>query len=281
MRQIAIVGHTGVVGTALLRLAMRNDLDIVTASRSPQASKQFDLATDEFSLDANVETVFLTAALTNVDYCEQHPDESRKTNLEGPLRIAKWCAGNGARFVFFSSDYVFDGVDGPYGEDSVPLPVNVYGRHKLEAEHAIADVLPDVHLIIRTTVVFGPEHARKNFAVRLVDQLRMGRSVSVPDDQIGTPTWSIDLAEHALELDERKSTGIVHVAGSSRVSRYDFALRAAEMFSLDASLISRCDTPSLHQPARRPMNAGLVSTRLRRRTCTMDEGLHAFAQEIG
>ena len=197
-----------------------------------------------------------------------------------PARVAAWCARNRSRLIFFSTDYVFDGTAGPYGESAQPHPLNVYGRDKLAAEVAIAGILPDAHAIVRTTVVFGPERARKNFVLRLYDQLSAGQSLLVPDDQIGTPTWSADLAEAAIALFQEKVSGVVHVAGPTLVSRYDFAVRAAEILGLDPQLLRRCRTASLDQAARRPLAAGLTSTRFNRRMHTVDEALHAFAAEL-
>lgn len=276
MARIVIIGHTGVVGTALHRAAAREGHEVTGLSRSTG----FELATDSPSLEG-VKAVFLCAALTNVDECERNPPASRSLNVDAPARIAEECARAGARLVFYSTDYVFDGAAGPYDENALPHPINVYGRDKLAAERAIAGILPATHAIIRTTVVFGPEHARKNFVIRLHDRLRAGETVLVPDDQLGTPTWSADLAGASLDVLREDVPGVLHIAGATRASRYDFAVRAAEILGLDATLIRRCDTPSLGQPARRPLEAGLVSVRLKRRMATMDEGLRAFAEELG
>src|SRR5260221_13236216 len=196
MVRTAIIGHTGVVGNALQRHALHEGLDVVSLSRASDADVVFDLVADDVALDAlgSVDTIFLCAALTNVDFCEKNPEASRAVNVDGPRRVAQWCARNHAQLFFFSTDYVFDGLAGPYDETASPNPLNAYGRHKLEAELAIAQALPRAQAVVRTTWVFGRERGRKNFAVRLLDEMRAGRRGTVPDDQIGTPTGSGDFA---------------------------------------------------------------------------------------
>jgi dTDP-4-dehydrorhamnose reductase len=281
MPRIAIIGHSGVVGSALHRAAVRDALEIITASRSHDADLMIDLANPAMDLDrlTGCETVYLCAALTNVDFCEQNTEASRSVNVDGPAQIAGWCARNDAKLVFFSSDYVFDGRHGPYDETAATNPINVYGRHKAEAEDAITRILPKRHAIIRTTVVFGMEAARKNFAMRLFDELRAGRTVNVPDDQIGTPTWSDALAEATLRLSHVGTHGVFHVAGPSRMSRYDFALRAADILGLDGGLIRTVSTESLRQSAPRPLEAGLISAKVPQLP-SLDSALRSFAMEL-
>jgi dTDP-4-dehydrorhamnose reductase len=281
MPRIAIIGHSGVVGSALHRAAVRGALEITTASRSRDADVTLDLANPAMDLKklAGCETIYLCAALTNVDFCEQNIEASRSINVDGPAQIAGWCARNGAKLVFFSSDYVFDGRHGPYDENAATNPINVYGRHKAEAEDAIARILPERHAVIRTTVVFGIEAARRNFAMRLFDELRAGRAMNVPDDQIGTPTWSNALAEATLRLLRGGAHGVFHAAGPSRMSRYNFALRAAEILGLDCGLIHPVSTASLHQSAPRPFEAGLVSVKVPQLP-SLDAALRSFAMEL-
>lgn len=204
------------------------------------------------------DAVFLSAAISNVDLCENEPERTSVVNVDGTLRIAEAARDAGSRFVFFSSDYVFDGEDGPYDEGATPAPVNSYGRQKLAVENALLQMGCSA-LIIRTTVVFGPEPGRKNFLYRLVDTLRAGRVCRVPSDQIGTPTFVEDLAAVSVELAANGSSGVFHVAGPDLVSRYALALSISSAFGLDSSLVRPVATDELGQSARRPLRAGLTS----------------------
>jgi dTDP-4-dehydrorhamnose reductase len=197
------------------------------------------------------QVVLLPAALTHVDRCETHPEESIAVNV-APARCL---AETGLRLVFFSSDYVFAGDAGPYRETDVAAPANVYGRHKLLAEEA----LPTDALIARTTVVYGVEAQQKNFVYRLLSTLGAGNTLDVPIDQIGSPTYAPNLADAAVHLIDAGARGIYHIAGPDRVDRYEFARAAARVFGLDEGLLRPVETRDLGQPARRPLDAGLVS----------------------
>ena len=181
-----------------------------------------------------------------------------------------------AKVVYFSSDYIFNGKQGPYKEEDSADPVCVYGLHKVYAEHMVS--LHAVNfLIIRTTVVYGWENQGKNFVNRLLRALRSGHEMRVPADQIGSPTYAPDLAACVIDLVDREMTGVVNVVGRKRVSRYDFALAVARTFGLDSSQIIPVETPSLGQSARRPLNAGMTVNKaeaiLQRHTLDYEQGL--------
>src|SRR5438309_5950295 len=134
------------------------------------------------------EYVFLSAACTNVDYCELNPTEAYSINVLGTKNVADAVRAIGARLVFFSSDYIFDGRVGPYPEDTPGSPISQYGRQKLIGEHLVGLHVED-YLIVRTTVVYSWEPQGKNFVERLVIALRQGKPIRVPYDQISTPTY--------------------------------------------------------------------------------------------
>lgn len=202
------------------------------------------------------EVVFIPAAVPNVDWCETHPVESFRVNVAGLanlLRAGRVCR---ARPVFFSTEYVFDGTAGPYSETDRPAPLSVYGRQKLAGERMVL-AGPPGGLVLRTTVVYGWEARPRNFGQRLLSELREGRRVRVPEDQISSPTYVVDLAEAACRLAERGSSGLYHVAGCQRASRLEFARALAETFGLDGSLLVPVSTAELGQRAARPLKAGL------------------------
>lgn len=199
------------------------------------------------------DVVFFPAAEPNVDWCESHPDEARAANVtpaRNALEVANECC---ALFVFFSSDYVFDGAAGPYEEDTPVMPLSVYGTQKREVEEV---VLESGGTVIRTTTVFGTEPPPgKNFVLRVVAALSEGRVMQVPSDQWSTPTFSDDLALAAVAA--ATHPGIWHVAGPEFVARDAFARTVAAAFELDGALIRDVPTVKLHQLARRPLRGGL------------------------
>jgi len=226
--------------------------------------------------------VFLPASLTHVDRCQEHPAEGFRVNVAGAAAVCRAAAEVGARVVYFSSDYVFNGAAGPYHELSVPDPISVYGWQKLQAEHYALACTERV-LIVRTTGVYGWEPQGKNFVARLVATLESGGTMQVPEDQVGTPAYGPDVARAVMDLVERDAAGVLHVAGSERASRYAFAVAAAEAFGLDPALLLPVPTAELGQPAPRPLEGGLDAARaeriLGRHFTGYTEGLERMAAE--
>lgn len=228
--------------------------------------------------------ILLAAACTNVDQCELSPGISRPVNVAGTGHVAEAAAVCGARLTYFSTDYVFDGRAGPYREEDSPHPVSEYGRQKLEAEGIVARLLPERHLIVRTTVVFGWERRPRNFVVRLIESNRAGRRMKVPNDQFGSPTYAPNLAAAVEELNELGATGLFNVTGTTIIDRFSFALLAADVFGLAPRLIEPVTTGQLNQAALRPLRAGLTVQRAegvlkRTRLLPAREGLEAMRQD--
>jgi dTDP-4-dehydrorhamnose reductase len=228
------------------------------------------------------DVVLLCAALTNVDLCQTRQQEAFAVNVAGPQAIARLC-GKKTKLVFFSSDYIFDGRNGPYTEEDIPNPVDYYGRTKLEAEQFIRENVAR-HLIIRTTVVYGNEAAAKNFAYSLVKMLAAGQPRKVPRDQIGNPTYGFNLARIVEELVRTDKNGIFNVVGNDLIDRYAFALEICSCFGLDKDLVIPVSTAELLQPAPRPLKAGLTIDKVRsavsERIIGVKEGLELFKKEL-
>lgn len=271
-----VLGASGLVGGALLRaLGARG---VGTGHRNSGELRPLDVrdaaAVRDLVRALRPSRIYLPASFTNVDACEDDASTAHQVNVQGVANVV--AAAGEIPLVYFSSDYVFDGNAGPYSEQAVAHPLNVYGWQKLAAEHHVA-----LHaaraLIVRTTVVYGWERQGKNFVYRLLRSLRAGERLRVPNDQIGNPTYAPDLAAASIALAEAGHSGVFNVAGRDRVSRHDFAQRAAEAFGLDASLIDPIATSALAQRARRPLNAGFdvskTETTLGRPLVALSEGL--------
>jgi dTDP-4-dehydrorhamnose reductase len=268
-----VIGGSGQVGAALGRiLVARGHTVVATHHRvAQQGTVQLDVsdeaATVRVMAEVAPDVVFCPAGLTLVDYCEDHPDEAYRVNCEAPARAAALAAERDAAFVFFSTEYVFDGRGGPYGEDDPVAPLSVYGRSKLEGERAVVAAKARA-LVVRTTVVYGPEPQGKNFVYQLLGRAAAGEPLKVPVDQRSSPTFNIDLAAATVELVERATHGVVHVAGPALIDRYAFARLACEVFDLDAGFLVPVTTAQLAQRAARPLDAGLRIDRVRARVET-------------
>jgi dTDP-4-dehydrorhamnose reductase len=257
-----VIGASGQVGGALAgALERRGHVVLGTHAHAPApGTVPLDLtdrpAVQRLLREFRPDWVFCAGALTHVDYCEDHPDEAGCVNRDAPCATAEAAGRLGAGVVFFSSEYIFAGAAGPYGEDDAPCPLSVYGRTKWEAEQGVRRALAR-SVIVRTTVVYGPDRQEKNFVYQLIRRLRAGQRMPVPNDQVSSPTYNGDLAEASAELAERGLTGVYHVAGTSLLDRYAFALMAARVFELDPGLITPIPTASVGQRAPRPLRGGL------------------------
>ncbi len=285
-----VIGASGQVGAALgARLAARGDQWIGTYSRVARPGlRQLDLG-DRPAGEALVDEVapdwvFCAGALTHVDYCEEHPEEAFHLNRDAPTLVARAAGERGAGIVFYSTEYVFDGTNGPYAEGDPVNPLSVYGRSKLEGERAVTAANPRA-IIVRTTVVYGPELQGKNFVYQLLRRARAGERMRVPADQVSSPTYNADLAAASVELAERGCGGVYHVAGPEVLDRHAFARDVCRVFGLDQALLEPVKTPSLGQLARRPLQAGLRIDRARALLASPlrgpEEGLRAMRATLG
>ena len=255
-----VIGASGLVGSALMRALP----DAVGTFRTrPVPGLRYLDASDELALtqllrDVGPEVVYFPAAEPNVDWCELNPDAAHRTNVIPALRALGATRTMSAHFVFFSSDYVFDGIAGPYDELAPTAPLSVYGRHKLEVEER---VLAAYETVIRTTTVYGVEQPPgKNFVLRLAARLALGQIATIPSDQFSTPTLADELARGARAVVGRP--GIWNVAGPDFLARDRFAVMIADAYGLNSSLIQPVLTSELAQAARRPLRAGLRTEKL-------------------
>lgn len=264
-RPLLVLGGSGQVGGALLREARRRSLAAVGTYRSHQ---QPELSLWDGGMDTLADLldlldpigVMYAAGMVNVDACEGREEEANRWNAAIPSQIARLCQGR-RRFVYFSTEYVFDGRSGPYAEDDPVNPLSAYARSKAHGEQETRAVDPSA-LVVRTTVVYGPEAQAKNFVAQLRWRLGRGERMRVPQDQVSSPTYNEDLAARTLDLLERNASGVWHVAGPEVMDRFSFARLAAEAFGLDAALLEPVATRELRQLARRPLRAGLQIDKL-------------------
>ena len=286
--KILVTGASGLVGSRLLRVFADHEVTGTRNSRAAEGLLSLDLA-DPAAIDALVDDlqpdlVLHPAAMPAVDRCELEPELSLAINVEGTRAVARAAARVGARVVYFSSDYVFDGSAGPYEIDAEPAPINEYGRHKLAAEQAVSELVDD-HVIVRICGVYGHDPRGVNFIMQMLARASSGETMKAPRDQWGTPTCADNLAAAVRELALSDYRGVAHPVGPDCLPRDEFARRAAAALGLDAGFIQAVDTPELAQPAPRPLRCGLDNRRtqelLSLRLLGIDEGLAAVAAELG
>lgn len=264
--KVLVTGANGLLGQKLVA-ALHEDYDVYGIGRGPDAiasyphysysacdiTRRSDLL--DFVKQHEPHYIINAAAYTNVDGCEEEKEACWKVNVTGVENLAHAARKVNSAVVHISSDYVFDGVKGIYDEASKPNPLGYYGRAKLASENAVIATGIE-HAIVRTMVLYGTgKNVRPNFATWLIDKLSQGEHVNIVDDQYGHPTLADDLAQAMRKIIELDKRGVYHIVGSEYLSRYDFALKLAEVFDLDRNLITRIKTEELQQKAPRPLRS--------------------------
>ena len=297
MKRILICGSNGLLGQRLaLMLSSQTDYEVLNTSQERSFvydDRLFDYTQLDITKKGDVKSLISSfhptailnaAAATNVDWCEAHREEAWKVNVVGVENLVEAARKVGARLVHISTDYVFDGTHGPYNEDDKPNPISYYGKSKLASENAVRiGGIP--HTILRTIVLYGAGIGiKESFPLWVVKNLKAGNHICCVDDQISNPTHVTDLAFAVVKGFELNRDGIYHVCGKDRASRYDFALRIAEVFGLDAGLIKRAKTADLKQEAPRPLLSGFVTlkaqTELGLNPMDITQGLTVLKREM-
>ena len=211
------------------------------------------------------DVVIHMAALGDVDTCEKDRRLAWSINVEPTTALASWSSKLGYLLVYLSTDYVFDGERGGYREDDPPNPVNYYGLTKLMGE--VATRSSEKWAIVRASSIYGLGPGRKNFAKFLIEKLSSSQPVKALVDQYTSPSYAPLLAEALLEVVENNMTGVYHVVGE-RMSRYEFAIRIANVLGFDKSLIGEASMSDFKWYAKRPRDSSLNCEETRRRLKT-------------
>jgi dTDP-4-dehydrorhamnose reductase len=271
-RTVLVTGGGGFLGANILMRA-ESGYALHAIDQNPAALERENLtwhaldlqdrkALQYLLLDLKPDFVIHTAALSDIDYCEANPQKAEAVNVGVTLQIAELCRRTGARLIFFSSDSVFDGKKGRYRETDAPEPLNQYARTKVKAEKGIVDILAN-HVIIRPSLIMGLPvlESGNSFLWRLIQSLRSGTRSAFPSAEIRSPVDVITLSRATLETALLSFTGILHVAGNDRLSRYDMARRIAQALGYPAELIVDTEPQVAKGRARRPADASLDNTR--------------------
>ncbi|HEY5692322.1 MAG TPA: NAD(P)-dependent oxidoreductase [Cyclobacteriaceae bacterium] len=295
--KILVTGANGLLGQKLSQLLDgKDDIDLVATARSPLSIKlkrgKFKILdiTNQTSIEAVVsetrpDVIVNTAAMTQVDECETERDKCWRSNVTAVEYLVKACKENKAKLIHVSTDFIFDGTHGPIKEDAKPSPVNFYGESKLEGEEAI--LTSDIDwAIARTVLVFGitSDLSRSNIVLWVKQSLENGKTINVVNDQWRTPTLAEDLAMGCYLLAIKNAKGIFHISGEEMMTPFDIAIKTAEYFQLDKSLINPTDSNTFKQTAERPLKTGFdiskAKERLGYQPHTFSEGLAILESQI-
>ena len=260
---ILVVGGTGGLGQELLSTLTHA---IGTSRSSGGAQEQMDILDGAQVTDvverSRPKCVINTAAMTSVDGCERDPEAAQAVHVDGTANLVAACEATGSRLVHFSTNYVFDGSSGPYGEDDAPNPLSVYGRTKLESERLVIEG-GCAGVVVRTAVFYGQEHEKPNFVTWALRELILGKPIRVVTDEWANPTYVPDLVSAIKALvEDTEAGGVYHCAGADYFTRYDMVMVLCDVFGLDQSLVTAVVSEELGQVAERPKRAGLKIERI-------------------
>lgn len=273
--KILITGANGLLGQSIINV--NNDrFDICSTSKGESIydlngtlfksmdilnSGDIDIIFSNFKPDV----IIHAAAMTNVDWCEANPIYCNRVNIDGTQNIITACEKYSAHLIFISTDFIFDGKIGGYSETAQENPLSVYGKSKFDAEKLI-QASNCKWTIARTSLVMGyfPYLMSNNIILWARKKLGKGDEINVVDDQVRTPTWSMDLAEGCLLIAEKKALGIYNISGSEKFSIIELVRQVAIHGGFDLSLIDRVNSATLGQLAMRPLISDLDISKAKR-----------------
>lgn len=231
------------------------------------------------------DVIINTAAMTNVDQCETEQEDCWKLNVTAVKHLLKASEACNAFFLQLSTDFIFDGEDGPYTEEAIANPVSYYGESKLAAEQLILESKID-WAIARTVLVYGIAHdmSRSNIILWVKKSLEEGKDIQVVDDQWRTPTLAEDLAKGCLLIAEKKAKGIYNISGDDLLTPYEMAVKTAEFFNLPQTSMTKSDSTKFKQTAKRPPKTGFILDKAKRdlgfKPHSFEEGIQVLAEQI-
>jgi dTDP-4-dehydrorhamnose reductase len=268
--RILVTGSNGMLGQALCRFySAQNNARLAACSVEDQSWLPgidyfvCDITSREsikkLVYDFYPDFIINAAAFTNVDLSETEREAAWKINVKGVEHLAECARVIDAHLIHISTDYIFDGKNGPYTETAKPHPLSYYARTKLASENALK-ISGAACTILRTNVLYGNcLNGKMDFVNWVVGSLRKGNEIRIVTDQINNPTFVDDLVQAISRVVEYRKQGIFNIGGKELLSRYDFSRKIADFFELNSSLIKPIKTEELNQPAKRPLCSGLVT----------------------
>ena len=259
-----VTGSAGLVGSQVVKdlFLLNHEVYSCYNESKPQSgiSTKLDLANqDDIKQVLNKtkpDRIIHLAAMTNVDLCETEQDMAMKINTNSTETLVNEAAKLGAFFVYVSTDYIFDGKQGLRKENDLPNPLGFYGKSKLEGEVSLNNVASG-WCIARTSTPFGKHPTKKSFPLWVKENLELKKEISVLVDQFTSPTYVPNLSKMLIEVATRQITGIIHLAGTSRISRYALAEMVADRLNLDKILLKPANITEMNWKAQRPQDSSL------------------------
>ena len=297
-KRILITGSNGLLGQKLVDLLRKQaSVELIATARGNNrlpvtegyTYASLDITVQEEVLDIfdqfKPDVVIHTAAMTNVDTCETDRDGCDVLNVNSVAYLIEACEKHGTYLCHLSTDFIFDGADGPYTEEGIANPISYYGESKLKAEQLLfASKIR--WSIARTVLVYGivPDMSRSNIVLWVKKSLEDGKTIQVVTDQFRTPTLAEDLAMGCWLLAKDEVEGIFNISGSDFLTPYEMAVMTADYYGLDKSLLQKADSSTFTQTAKRPAKTGFILDKAKKvlgySPKTFQEGIAIMAQQV-
>lgn len=296
--KILVTGSNGLLGQKLIKLLLVNKVEVIATGKGesrlgylPQSFVyvQMDIVNRSSVIqtiaDHLPDVVINTAAMTNVDQCEVEKEACWELNVIAVQHLIDACDQVGARLIHLSTDFIFDGLEGPYDEDAKPNPLSYYGESKVASELLLQK--SDIHwIVLRTVLVYGitPGMSRSNIILWVKDNLENGKPLKIVDDQWRTPTLAEDLAMGCFLAASTDAKGVFNISGPDLLTPFDMAMKTCDYFGLDKSLITKVDGSTFSQPAKRPPRTGFILDKAKKelgyKPTSFDEGIAVLNDQM-
>lgn len=295
-KRILITGSNGLLGQKLIKALAPKHIVLATSKgpcrilhKKGFEYKELDvtdkIAVKQLIADFRPDAVINTAAMTNVDACEEQTDACDQLNVLAVQYLADACLSVKAHLLHLSTDFIFDGEDGPYKEEDQANPISYYGLSKWRSEQILQNHDCD-WTVLRTIIVYGTadDLSRGNIVLWGRGALKKQEPLNIIDDQYRSPTLAEDLAQACLLVIEKKALGVYNASGKDIMSIFEMIQRMADFYKCDKSIINRISTATLNQRAKRPPKTGFILdkaiTQLGYKPHSFEEGLAIIEQQI-
>lgn len=264
MIKFLVTGSTGLIGSQVVKDLMEKNFEVYSCYNVEKPEFGIPIHLDILKKDKieNIlqsikpDVVIHLAAITDVDLCERQKELAVLVNTKSTEIMALESSKQYAYFVYMSTDYVFDGKQGLKNENDAPNPINFYGKSKLDGELALNNLITP-YTIVRTSTPFGLHPKKKSFPLWIKENLESKKEIPILSDQYTSPTFVPNLSKMLIEVATKQITGIIHLAGSTRISRYDFAKMVADKLDLDKILLKPTKMSKMKWDAQRPQDSSL------------------------
>lgn len=296
--KILITGSNGLLGQKLVKLCLEKSIDFIATSsgenRNPDCPKENYRSLDITSAQQvqlvvssiMPSAIIHTAAMTNVDECEEKPSACHQVNVMGTAYLLAAAQKINAHFQLLSTDFVFDGEKGDYREEDMVSPLSVYAKSKVDAERLLQLANYTNWSIVRTIIVYGTGNnlSRSNIVLWAREALAKGNPLNIVDDQFRAPTWADDLAKGCMSIVEKKHFGIFHLSGPVTYSILELVKKISNFYGYSTENISPVSSSTLNQAAKRPPKTGFDLTKAKMlldyNPITLEESLVILDKEI-